>query len=43
MSLPPFVNEPILELRRREARESLLAGMRALEPKLPIRVPLWIG
>lgn len=43
MSLSPFVNEPILELRRREARDALLAGMAALEPKLPIRVPMLIG
>lgn len=43
MSLTPFVNEPILELRRREARDALLAGMAALEPKLPIRVPMLIG
>ncbi len=42
-ALPPFANEPVLELRRREAREGLEVAMRALEPKLPIRVPLWIG
>jgi RHH-type proline utilization regulon transcriptional repressor/proline dehydrogenase/delta 1-pyrroline-5-carboxylate dehydrogenase len=41
--LPVFVNEPILELRRKEARERLEAGMRTLAPRLPIRVPLWIG
>ncbi|MDX6642011.1 MAG: RHH-type transcriptional regulator, proline utilization regulon repressor / proline dehydrogenase, partial [Solirubrobacteraceae bacterium] len=43
MSLPPFVNEPILELRRPDARAALQAGMAALEPKLPLRVPLLIG
>ena len=43
MSLPPFVNEPILELRRRDARDQLTAGMAALEPKLPIPVPMLIG
>jgi len=39
MSLAPFVNEPILELRRRDARETLLRGMEALEPRLPLRFP----
>ncbi len=43
MSLPPFRNEPVLELRRAAARETLTAGMAALEPQLPLRVPLWIG
>jgi len=43
VSLPPFRNEPVLELRRAGAREQLAAGMRALEPKLPLRVPVWIG
>jgi RHH-type proline utilization regulon transcriptional repressor/proline dehydrogenase/delta 1-pyrroline-5-carboxylate dehydrogenase len=43
VSLPEFVNEPILELRRREARDALERGMAALEPKLPIRVPMLIG
>ncbi len=42
-ALPPFANEPILELRRADARERLTAAMRALEQRLPIRVPLWIG
>ena len=43
MSLPPFVNEPILELRRRDARDALSAGMAALEPKLPLKVPMLVG
>ena len=43
MTLAPFVNEPILELRRREARDVLQAGMATLEPKLPLRVPMLIG
>ncbi|HEX2105018.1 MAG TPA: aldehyde dehydrogenase family protein [Solirubrobacteraceae bacterium] len=43
MTLPPFRNEPVLELRRAAAREQLAAGMRALEPRLPLRVPVWIG
>ena len=39
MSLPAFVNEPILELRRRDAARALLEpGWRALEPRLPLRV-----
>jgi RHH-type transcriptional regulator, proline utilization regulon repressor / proline dehydrogenase / delta 1-pyrroline-5-carboxylate dehydrogenase len=41
--LPTFVNEPIGELRRATVRDDLLAGMRRLEPKLPLRVPVWIG
>jgi len=43
VSLPPFRNEPVLELRRAAAREQLAAGMRELEPRLPLRVPVWIG
>ena len=43
MTLPPFRNEPVLELRRAAAREQLSAGMAALEPDLPLRVPVWIG
>ena len=41
--LGPFRNEPVLELRRAAAREQLQAGMAALERKLPLRVPMWIG
>ena len=40
-ALPPFVNEPILELRRAGDRQKLLDGLEALD--LPIRVPVWIG
>jgi RHH-type transcriptional regulator, proline utilization regulon repressor / proline dehydrogenase / delta 1-pyrroline-5-carboxylate dehydrogenase len=43
VSLPPFRNEPVLELRRAAAREQLAAGMAELEPRLPLRVPVWIG
>jgi predicted delta-1-pyrroline-5-carboxylate dehydrogenase group 2 len=39
----PFANEPTLELRRAPARESLLAALRELEPRLPLSVPLLIG
>jgi RHH-type proline utilization regulon transcriptional repressor/proline dehydrogenase/delta 1-pyrroline-5-carboxylate dehydrogenase len=43
VSLPPFVNEPILELRRREARDLLAGGMERLEPRLPLAAPMLIG
>ncbi|MEX2196573.1 MAG: aldehyde dehydrogenase family protein [Thermoleophilaceae bacterium] len=43
MSLPPFRNEPTLELRRSRDREALLGGLRELEPRLPLRVPVLIG
>jgi RHH-type transcriptional regulator, proline utilization regulon repressor / proline dehydrogenase / delta 1-pyrroline-5-carboxylate dehydrogenase len=43
VTLRPFHNEPVLELRRAAARDQLAAGMRALEPRLPLRVPVWIG
>jgi RHH-type transcriptional regulator, proline utilization regulon repressor / proline dehydrogenase / delta 1-pyrroline-5-carboxylate dehydrogenase len=43
VTLPPFANEPILELRRAEARATLLEGLAWLEQRLPIRVPIWIG
>jgi RHH-type proline utilization regulon transcriptional repressor/proline dehydrogenase/delta 1-pyrroline-5-carboxylate dehydrogenase len=42
-SLPAFVNEPVLELRRASERERLLAGMERLAAELPLRVPVWIG
>jgi RHH-type proline utilization regulon transcriptional repressor/proline dehydrogenase/delta 1-pyrroline-5-carboxylate dehydrogenase len=38
-----FVNEPVLELRRSDARDELRAGMDALERMLPISVPMLIG
>jgi len=43
MSLPPFANEPILELRRAAHRDELLAALEQLDAKLPVRVPVWIG
>jgi RHH-type proline utilization regulon transcriptional repressor/proline dehydrogenase/delta 1-pyrroline-5-carboxylate dehydrogenase len=43
MTLPTFVNEPIGELRRASVRDELAAGMAALDPTLPLRVPVWIG
>jgi RHH-type transcriptional regulator, proline utilization regulon repressor / proline dehydrogenase / delta 1-pyrroline-5-carboxylate dehydrogenase len=38
-----FANEPLYELRRATERERLLDGMKALDPELPLRVPVWIG
>jgi RHH-type proline utilization regulon transcriptional repressor/proline dehydrogenase/delta 1-pyrroline-5-carboxylate dehydrogenase len=43
VTLPPFRNEPVLELRRASEREKLLEGLAWLEPRLPIRAPAWIG
>jgi RHH-type proline utilization regulon transcriptional repressor/proline dehydrogenase/delta 1-pyrroline-5-carboxylate dehydrogenase len=39
----PFANEPTLELRRGDVRESLLAALAELEPELPLEVPLLVG
>ncbi len=41
MSLEPFANEPVLELRRAAARATLMTALGELE--LPLRVPVWIG
>jgi RHH-type transcriptional regulator, proline utilization regulon repressor / proline dehydrogenase / delta 1-pyrroline-5-carboxylate dehydrogenase len=41
--LPTFINEPIGELRRATVRDELAAGLAQLEPRLPIKVPVWIG
>ena len=41
--MKPFVNEPILELRRAPHRQLLLDALAALDPQLPLRVPVWIG
>jgi len=38
----PFVNEPVLELRRATERERLLEALRENEPRLPLEVPVWI-
>jgi RHH-type proline utilization regulon transcriptional repressor/proline dehydrogenase/delta 1-pyrroline-5-carboxylate dehydrogenase len=40
---PAFSNEPILELRRRAARDSLLAALAALDARPPLSVPVLIG
>jgi RHH-type proline utilization regulon transcriptional repressor/proline dehydrogenase/delta 1-pyrroline-5-carboxylate dehydrogenase len=39
----PFANEPTLELRRAPARESLLAALADLDPRLPLEVPVLVG
>jgi RHH-type proline utilization regulon transcriptional repressor/proline dehydrogenase/delta 1-pyrroline-5-carboxylate dehydrogenase len=39
----PFVNEPVLELRRAANREALQGALRELEARLPIQVPILIG
>jgi len=41
MTLEPFVNEPVLELRRPSERTRLTTALAALE--LPVSVPVWIG
>ena len=41
--MSPFVNEPVLELRRSPARESLRGALASLDRELPRRVPVWIG
>ncbi|MEA2217842.1 MAG: RHH-type transcriptional regulator, proline utilization regulon repressor / proline dehydrogenase [Solirubrobacteraceae bacterium] len=41
MSLAPFANEPVLELRRGAERAKLSAAIGTLG--LPLRVPVWIG
>jgi RHH-type proline utilization regulon transcriptional repressor/proline dehydrogenase/delta 1-pyrroline-5-carboxylate dehydrogenase len=41
MTLEPFANEPVLELRRAAERRRLTAALQTLE--LPLHVPVWIG
>ena len=43
MTVSDFTNEPLMELRRAPEREQLLDGLRALDPDLPLRVPVWVG
>ncbi len=38
-----FRNEPILELRRAPARDSLLQALRGLDERLPLEVPVLVG
>ena len=42
-SLPPFQNEPILELRRASVRAQLADAMSALDDQLPLAVPVAVG
>ena len=41
--LPPFANEPTLELRRAENRELLLGALAELDRRLPIEVPVLVA
>jgi predicted delta-1-pyrroline-5-carboxylate dehydrogenase group 2 len=41
MTLEPFANEPVLELRRATERKRLTNALAALQ--LPLHVPVWIG
>ncbi len=43
MNLPPFANEPLLELRRQPVRERLTAALAELDAKLPLRAAMVIG
>jgi len=39
----PFSNEPVLDLRRGDVRESLTGALGELERELPLRVPVLVG
>ena len=41
--LPPFANEPVLELRRGPVRARLAGALAELDARLPLRVPVRIG
>jgi len=43
LALPPFRNEPVLELRRAAERQRLADALEELDRRLPLRVPVWIG
>ena len=43
MSLPPFRNEPVLELRRAGERDSLAEALARVDGDLPLRVPVIVG
>jgi RHH-type transcriptional regulator, proline utilization regulon repressor / proline dehydrogenase / delta 1-pyrroline-5-carboxylate dehydrogenase len=40
---PPFANEPVLELRRAPVRARLADALAAVDARLPLRVPVWVG
>jgi len=42
-TLPSFVNEPVLELRRAPVRAQLQDALAGLSGKLPLRVPVMVG
>jgi len=41
--LPPFANEPVLELRRADVRARLADALARVDAQLPLRVPVLIG
>ena len=41
--LPPFENEPVLELRRAPVRAGLSDALEALDRSLPLQVPVLVG
>jgi predicted delta-1-pyrroline-5-carboxylate dehydrogenase group 2 len=43
MSMKPFANEPILELRRAPIRAQLADALARVDGMLPRQVPVWIG
>jgi RHH-type proline utilization regulon transcriptional repressor/proline dehydrogenase/delta 1-pyrroline-5-carboxylate dehydrogenase len=43
MTLPPFANEPVLELRRAAVRAGLDDALARVDATLPLRVPVMIG
>ena len=43
MTLAPFTNEPVLELRRAAERDRLLGALAELDREPPLRVPAWVG
>jgi RHH-type transcriptional regulator, proline utilization regulon repressor / proline dehydrogenase / delta 1-pyrroline-5-carboxylate dehydrogenase len=42
-ALPPFANEPILELRRASVRSGLQDALARVDRRLPLKVPVMIG
>jgi RHH-type proline utilization regulon transcriptional repressor/proline dehydrogenase/delta 1-pyrroline-5-carboxylate dehydrogenase len=42
-ALPPFRNEPTLELRRAPERAALPAALAEVDRTLPLDVPVWVG
>lgn len=41
--MEPFANEPVLELRRADVRARLAPALAALDDRLPLQVPVWVG